>query len=227
MARLHITRIAERTPTLAAMLVAFLLTGCIGTGAPTPPAIIGSGPQSIVDGQPPIDDGYAQTMPEMQRDGQPADYQDQASNDQGLPPASSMQRQPAATRETTSYNAPASHTVLTFEPMVGAPKSVARELSKSLGMRVAQQALPVVARNDSKVTHRIKGYFSARESGSDCEISYVWDIFDEKGKRVNRITGSQRTAMVSSDPWDAVKGAVLDKVAVDTAAKLKTWHASI
>ena len=111
--------------------------------------------------------------------------------------------------------------------MVGAPASVARELSQALGMRVAQQALPVVTRNDKKVTHRIKGYFSASQSGSDCVISYVWDIFDAKGKRINRINGTQKTKMVSSDPWDSVTGPVLDQVAADTAAKLKTWHASI
>ena len=126
-----------------------------------------------------------------------------------------------------AYKAPMSHSVLTFEPMVGAPKSVARELSGTLGMRVAQHALPVVPRNDKSVTHRIKGYLSASNTGTDCSISYVWDIFDANGKRINRLTGAHKTPMVSDNPWEAVTGPALDKIAVDTAAKLKSWHTSL
>ena len=192
------------------------LAACAGSGSPTPPGLIGDTPPSIMDSQPPASDLAATDQPLSDLGSSPA-------GTDGLPPATSL----SANAPASEYKAPASKAILTFEPMVGAPKTVARELSTSLGLRVAQHSLPVVARTDGKVTHRIKGYFSASQSGSDCVVSYVWDIFDANGKRINRVTGSQKTAMVSSDPWDSVKGPVLDQVAVDTAAKLKSWHASI
>nr|WP_321456182.1 hypothetical protein [uncultured Cohaesibacter sp.] len=204
-------------------LVMFL-AACAGGGAPTPPGAIGRTPPSILDSLPPAED--TDTLPDTGDMNEPV-----IGQNADLPPASSFPAagavQTTQPAQTTQYQAPVSKAVLTFEPMVGAPASVARELSQALGMRVAQQALPVVTRNDKKVTHRIKGYFSASQSGSDCVISYVWDIFDAKGKRINRINGTQKTKMVSSDPWDSVTGPVLDQVAADTAAKLKTWHASI
>lgn len=198
-----------------AALLALFLAACSSNGSPTPPGTIGnSSPPSITETLPPDDTPLDQQQPDM------------AANNDGtanLPPAN--QTPPAP--QNNNYQAPASSAILTFEPMVGAPKTVARELSTALGLRVAQQSLPVVARSDKKATHRIKGYFTANQSGNDCVVSYVWDIFDAAGKRINRVTGSQKTPMVSTDPWDSVKGPVLDKVAVDTAAKLKSWHASI
>ena len=232
-----------------------MLAACAGGGIPTPPAVIGGEPPSIMDSQPPAD-GMDQTtngdltqaapggdtsnlppasslgtLTQSQIDAAQNQAQNQALAQSGTQSPAQTPTQGQTTTQgqtqTATYTPPASRAMLTFEPMVGAPKTVARELSTALGMRVAQQSLPVVARNDSKVTHRIKGYFSTNQSGSDCVISYVWDIFDASGKRINRISGTQTTPMVSNDPWDAVTGPVLDKVAVDTAAKLKTWHASI
>ena len=198
-----------------AALLSLSLAACSSNGAPTPPGTIGNdSPPSITETQPPDDTQMDQQQSQM------------AANDDGtadLPPANQMQTEQRPSR----YVAPASKAILTFEPMVGAPKTVARELSTALGLRVAQHSLPVVARSDKTATHRIKGYFTANQSGDDCVVSYVWDIFDASGKRLNRVTGSQKTPMVSTDPWDSVKGPVLDKVAVDTAAKLKSWHASI
>ena len=201
-------------------LLGLALVACAGPGVPTPPGTIGSEPQSIMETQPPVTDPNA--PPDQTAN---LDQSQVAPND--LPPASSVPATTELQQQTNTYTPPVSAAVLTFEPMVGAPKRVARELSTTLGARVAQQALPVVARSDKKVTHRVKGYFSASQSGSDCVVSYVWDIFDANGKRINRVTGSQKTPMVSADPWDSVKGKILDDVAVDTAGKLKSWHASI
>ncbi len=223
----------------AMLSLVMLVAACAGGGAPTPPGAIGNTPPSILESLPPADGstdgsdpfgspGLTDNSDQTGMSGQTADTAMTDPSLAGLPPATSIPTtaNPAPT-QTAIYQAPASRAVLTFEPMVGAPDRVARELATALGMRVAQQALPVVKRTDSKVTHRIKGYFSASKSGSECVVSYVWDIFDAKGKRVNRVTGTQKTQMVSSDPWDSVTGPVLDKVATDTAAKIKTWHASI
>ncbi|MCV6576428.1 MAG: hypothetical protein OIF58_11885 [Cohaesibacter sp.] len=240
---------AKLTKATLIALSASLMLGCSGGGVPTPPGLIAPNdqadqtqqqndqqqPQSIMASLPPDN---SQNLGQGQA-AQQQPIQQQAPNN-GLPPASSLgsvnqattapaqPAQPAQSRLVTDYTVPTTaRTFLTFEPMVGAPTKVARELSGSLGQRVAQQALPVVARSDEKVTHRVKGYFSASENQGQVNISYVWDIFDKSGKRLNRITGSQQTPMVGADPWDAVTGPILDKVAVDTAAQLKTWHASL
>lgn len=220
---MHLTQFDTISKAVASAFLLVSLAACAGSGAPTPPGMIGGSPQSIMDTQPPASD-----LADADTGAVPPIGDGTAQTDvNGLPPASTIANAGTTPAPSVQYKAPESSAVLTFEPMVGAPKSVARELSTSLGLRVAQHALPVVARTDSKVTHRIKGYFSASQSGSNCVVSYVWDIFDASGKRVNRVTGSQSTAMVSDDPWDSVKGPILDQVAVDTAAKLKSWHASI
>ena len=212
----HLGAVSKFTAMISLVM---LVAACASGGAPTPPGAIGDRPPSILESLPPAE-------PITDETDQSGLMTSADAGTAGLPPATSI---PSGTvpPQQNQYQAPASSAVLTFEPMVGAPSRVARELATSLGMRVAQQSLPVVKRTDSKVTHRIKGYFSASKSGSDCVVSYVWDIFDAKGKRVNRVTGTQKTPMVSTDPWDSVTGPVLDKVATDTAAKLKSWHASI
>lgn len=214
-----------------------IVVGCSGSGVPTPPGVIEpSGQAGLPTEQ--AQSIMASVPPDSTQQNAPLQQQQQVPNNNGLPPASSLgsvnqaatqpqSNQPAQSRLVKDYTAPISNAVLTFEPMVGAPTRVARELSGSLGQRVAQQALPVVARSDAKVTHRVKGYFSASENQGQVQISYVWDIFDKNGNRLNRIMGNQQTPMTGSDPWDAVTGPILDKVAVDTAAQLKTWHSSL
>lgn len=228
----HLTKDALKASRMLLISLGTLaLIGCSGSGVPTPPGLINSQNQ---DSQPLPQDQQAQSIMATI----PPDGTQQPASDTGLPPASSLgtisqsaapnsTNQPPRSRLVNPYKAPASNAVLTFEPMVGAPTNVARQLSTSLGQRVAQQALPVVARSDTKVTHRIKGYFSASESQGQCVVSYVWDIFDKDGTRLNRITGSKKTAMTGSDPWDAVTAPILDQVAIDTAAQLKTWHSSL
>ena len=111
---------------------------------------------------------------------------------------------------------------LSFEPMIGAPTDVARELSGKLGLSVAQRGLPVVARNSQGITHHIKGYLSASQSGDSTTIDYVWDIFTPNGQRVERISGSAR-APRGTGLWQTVSGAVLKRIADDTSDKLAEW----
>ncbi len=64
---------------------------------------------------------------------------------------------------------------------------------------------------------------SAREK-TRTKVSYIWDVTDPTGKRVNRITGEEvLTGAQAKDPWSSVNGPVVDTIANKTATSLATW----
>ena len=56
-------------------------------------------------------------------------------------------------------------------------------------------------------------------------MSYIWDITDPSGKRVNRITGEEITpaAPAAKDPWGSVTPAVTQVIADKVASSLGAW----
>ena len=55
---------------------------------------------------------------------------------------------------------------------------------------------------------------------------YVWDVLDSERTRLNRITGSVAVPVTADNPWDAIGGATLDRVAAETVGALAAWQAA-
>lgn len=110
-----------------------------------------------------------------------------------------------------------------FLPVTGAPQSAVTNLATSMRAAAKSEAIPVVASLDRGATYQIKGYFSALNDGAGTILVYVWDILDQNGTRVHRISGQERGSRASGDPWGAITPEILERVAWTTMNGLHTW----
>jgi hypothetical protein len=109
-------------------------------------------------------------------------------------------------------------------PVIGAPDTVAKQLETQLASAIEAQKITVAKDPNAKAEYTLRGYVvSAREKGRT-KVSYIWDVTDPSGKRVNRITGEEVLAGAQSkDPWAAVTPQVVSTISSKTAGSLVTW----
>jgi hypothetical protein len=121
--------------------------------------------------------------------------------------------------------APASQTAkIAIAPVIGAPDAVAKQLQTQLTGAIEAQRITVAKDGSDKAEFTLRGYVvSAREKGRT-KVSYIWDVTDPSGKRVNRITGEEvLSGAQTKDPWAAVTPQVVDTISSKTAGSLATW----
>ncbi len=109
-------------------------------------------------------------------------------------------------------------------PVIGAPDTVARQLESQVASAVEAQKITVARDPNAKADYTLRGYVvSAREKGRT-KVSYIWDVTDASGKRVNRITGEEvLSGTQSKDPWASVTPQVVNTISSKTAGSLVTW----
>ena len=114
-------------------------------------------------------------------------------------------------------------TRISIAPVIGAPDNVAKQLQSELTSAVERQQV-AIATGVEKVDFTVRGYVVAAKEKSQTKVSYIWDVTDPSGKRVNRITGEEIIAGTpGKDPWSAVTGAISQQIAQKTAASFVTW----
>ena len=69
----------------------------------------------------------------------------------------------------------------------------------------------------------MRGYIVAAREKTKAKISYIWDVTDQSGKRVHRITGEEVAAGAGKDPWAAVTPQVVQSIADKTATQIASW----
>ncbi len=108
-------------------------------------------------------------------------------------------------------------------PVIGAPDAVGRQLQQEFGSAVAKQRATVVAAGD-KADFTLRGYVVAAKDRAGTKVSYIWDVTDPAGKRVNRITGEEILASAAGkDPWSSVTPAVMQTIAQKSASSFGSW----
>jgi hypothetical protein len=134
----------------------------------------------------------------------------------GEPQAVALQ-QPAA--QTVS-----AETRVAIAPVIGAPDTVAKQFSTQLSDSVEKQKIAVAKAPADKADYTLRGYVVAAREKTGIKVSYIWDVTDPTGKRVNRITGEELAGTADGrDPWTAVTPQVVQKIAGKTAASLGAW----
>lgn len=109
-------------------------------------------------------------------------------------------------------------------PVIGAPDAIATQLSAQLTDAVEKQRVAVAKTPGDKADYTLRGYVVAAKEKAGTKLSYIWDVTDGAGKRVNRITGEETVeAAAAKDPWASISPPVLQKVAEKTAASLGAW----
>ena len=113
---------------------------------------------------------------------------------------------------------------IAIAPVIGAPDAVAKQLQSQLTNDIEAQRISVAKSPNETAEYTLRGYVvSAREQGRT-KVSYIWDVTDPAGQRVNRITGEEVISGArSSDPWAAVTPQVVNTISNKTVGSLAAW----
>lgn len=108
-------------------------------------------------------------------------------------------------------------------PIIGSPENVARDLQTALSSAIGQNGVTVATSSNATSEYTLRGYIVAAREHSKAKISYIWDVTDQTGKRVHRITGEEVVAGGGKDPWAAVTPTVVKSIADKTAKQIASW----
>ena len=134
---------------------------------------------------------------------------------------------PGATTSDRTYEAPqAANGRFAFAPLTGAPQPIANHLAASIATASLQHNVPLAPFADGNGAYIVKGYLSAVTESNATRAIYVWDVLNGERVRLNRITGSVEVPATADNPWDAIGGATLDRVAAETIGALAAWQAA-
>lgn len=116
---------------------------------------------------------------------------------------------------------------IAIAPVIGAPEAVGKELTTQLTQDLEQKSVAVAKAPTDRADYTLRGYIVAAREKSGTKVSYIWDVTDPTGNRVNRITGEELAGKTDSrDPWTAVTPAVMQSITTKTATALGTWMQS-
>jgi hypothetical protein len=114
-------------------------------------------------------------------------------------------------------------TKVTIAPVIGAPDAVGRGLSQDLAGQIAKHKASVVAAGE-RSDYTLRGYIVAAKDKANTKVSYIWDVTDPAGKRLNRITGEEIVSgQAPKDPWSAVSPQVIATIAQKSANSFGAW----
>lgn len=136
-------------------------------------------------------------------------------------PAVSPNLAPPAVAQAT----PQSSAKIAIAPLIGPPESVSRLLVSQLTDSADRQKIAITRTATELASFTLRGYFVApTKDKSGNKLSYIWDVTDGAGKRVNRITGEEALApALGGDPWSPVTPQIIQAIADKTAGSLAAW----
>jgi hypothetical protein len=108
-------------------------------------------------------------------------------------------------------------------PVIGSPESVARDLQSQLASSIGRNGITVATASNATGEYVVRGYIVAAREKTKAKISYIWDVTDQSGKRVHRVTGEEIVAGAGKDPWAAVTPPVVQSIADKTSRQIASW----
>jgi len=114
---------------------------------------------------------------------------------------------------------------IALAPIIGAPEKIGQQLRSQVVDSAGRGKIAVLADRDPSADYSMRGYLVAARDRGAIKVSYIWDVTDKSGKRVNRITGEESVpgAARGKEPWSAVTPAVTQAVADKVASSLGAW----
>jgi hypothetical protein len=127
--------------------------------------------------------------------------------------------------QTTPQAAP---TRLALAPVIGAPDGIAKQITAQLTSSIERQRVTIAKSPSEKVDYTLRGYVVAAKEKTATKVSYIWDVTDNSGKRVHRITGEEIISGAhGKDAWAGVNATVVQTVSDKTSASFGTWLATV
>lgn len=122
---------------------------------------------------------------------------------------------------------PVSQNRVAVAPVMGAPEAVSAQVGSQLGSALERQRVRV-AQVSEKPEFTLRGYMVATKERAGTKISYIFDLTDGAGKRVNRIQGEEiGQGGTAADPWSAVSPEIAQRISDKTATSLATALSSL
>lgn len=206
----RLSRFASGLLRTAAVLLAMLLLGC-NAGSLTD----GLTPTAQIPRQPPAGAASETALAaQLPTSGSP----DAALAAQG---ATQPAAQPTAPTQNASLSGPVPP--VSFLPVTGAPQSAVSNLAVAMRKAAKRETIQVVVSVEQGARYQVKGYFSALNDGTGTILVYVWDVLDQNGTRVHRISGQERGQASPGDPWSGIAPGLLERIADVTMNSLRTW----
>ncbi len=116
-------------------------------------------------------------------------------------------------------------TRIAIAPVIGAPDTVAKQLQTEMSSAVEKNKVTIASGVD-KVDYTLRGYVVAAKEKTQTKVSYIWDVTDAAGRRVNRITGEELApGNAGKDPWSSVSPQLAQQIAQKSSASFATWLA--
>lgn len=143
----------------------------------------------------------------------PSDTPSVAANPQG-----STQASPAL--------APVVQSRVALAPVMGAPDAVGKNVAQQLNAAMERQRV-VIAPAGEKPDYTLRGYIVATKERTSTKVSYIFDLTDPAGKRVNRIQGEEMAPAEGSDPWASVTPEIAQRISDKTATALSSALSSL
>jgi uncharacterized lipoprotein YmbA len=113
---------------------------------------------------------------------------------------------------------------VSIAPVIGAPETVARQIHTQLSAATEKQNISIAKSPADKSDYTLRGYVVSAREKVGIKVSYIWDVTDPAGRRVNRITGEEMiSGAESKDPWAQVSPQITQTIADKTAQSLATW----
>jgi hypothetical protein len=103
-------------------------------------------------------------------------------------------------------------TTIAFDQIDGPPPQVFDRMVNVLDSESKLRSLPIVSR-EGAAAYRVRSYLSAQVVAGKTVIAWVWDVYDRNQERALRLSGTERVAGASRDPWSAADDLVLRKIA--------------
>lgn len=157
---------------------------------------------------------------------QPATAQQQIATQpaQTQPATTPMTTQQQPATQTAAVNPQATALSVRFLPIIGAPVQAVTPLSRQLGADARARGITIKSATDASAEHMLKGYFSAFADGSNTTVTYVWDVLDASGNRLNRIQGQETAPGGGGDPWAGVPASTMQAIASKTIDSYLAWR---
>ena len=114
---------------------------------------------------------------------------------------------------------------IALAPIIGAPEAVGQQLRTQVVQASERQRIAIVADRDAAADFGMRGYLVAARDKGGVKVSYIWDVTDMSGKRVNRVTGEEVVAAAAGakEPWGSVTPAMTQTIADKLASALGSW----
>ena len=108
---------------------------------------------------------------------------------------------------------------IAFDSIDGPPPDVFQRLVRDLNSEAKSRQLTVLSRDDEP-TYRARGYMGANIKAKEASITWLWDVYDGERQRVLRISGEEKVAGKTRNPWEALDEAAVQRIARKSVEQL-------